>query len=45
MHMINKKDLNSNEMDTLTKSCVQRLSYPPVEKCRRMKRPQFLSEN
>ena len=34
MHMISKKNLNSSELETLTTS-----------KCRRMKRPQFMSKN
>ena len=45
MHMINKMDLNSAEMDTLTKSCSLQLSTQPIKKCRRMKRPQFMSKN
>ena len=45
MHMISKKDLNVAEMDTLTKSCSPTIVVIPMEKCRRMKRPQFTSKN
>ena len=46
MHMISEKDLNSPEMHTLTKSCVVlRESLQPMQKCRRMKRPQCTSKN
>ena len=42
MHMISKKDLNSAELETVTTS---RSPMTPMEKCRRMKRPQFMSKN
>ena len=44
MHMISKKDLNCDQMDTLTKSCSS-TTVMTMEKCRRMKRPQFMSKN
>ena len=37
MHMISKKNLSNAEMDTLTKS--------PMEKCKRMKRQLCMSKN
>ena len=45
MHMISKKDLNSAEMDTLTKSCSPTTVLTAMEKCTRMKRPQCTSKN
>ena len=44
-HMISKKDLNSDEMDTLTKSWSPTTVMTTMEKCRHMKRPQFTSKN
>ena len=45
MHMIIKKDLNSAEMDTLTKSCILRRSLQPMVKCKRKKRQLCTSKN
>ena len=46
MHMITKKDLDSAEMDTLTKSCSPTIVITAnCEVCRRMKRPQLMSKN
>ena len=44
MHMISKKDLSDAEMDTLTKSCSPPIVITAMEKCKRMKRPQFMSK-
>ena len=44
MHMISKKDLNSAEMDTLTKSCSPTIVIT-ARKCRRMKRQRCMSKN
>ena len=45
MHMMSKKDLNSAEVDTLTKSCSPSIVITAKEKCKRMKRPQCASKN
>ena len=44
MHMIDKKDLNSAELETVTTSRSPMTEKKPTVKCRRMKRLQFLSE-
>ena len=45
MHMISKKDVNSAELETVTKSRSRWLPKQPMVKCRRMKRPRCTSEN
>ena len=45
MHMISKKDLNSDELETLTTSRSPTTVTTAMEKCRRMKRPQCTSKN
>ena len=45
MRMISNKDLNSAEMDTLTKSCSPTTVITAMEKCRRIKRQRCMSKN